>query len=484
MSLGLPGSGRAAQSGDAGVPEGCAPGWYTAGFDFMKLLSCEAGHDLHDETLNAYGQLTYISSWKLPFAAKYTNAGGSPNSLSPDAERSFTGTATVYLGLRPWPGAELYFVPEVISERPLSGLTGLGGAIQNFELQKTGAETPTLYRSRLYLSQTLDFGGEKVAKASHPMQLGTTVDSRRLVITLGNFSILDFLDKNAYAGELRRQWFDMAFLTHAAFDFAADARGYSWGAVVEGYFDDWAVRFGHLTPPINPNQLEVDFRLFEYFGDQLELEHTHRLFGRPGSVRLLGFRNRENMARFADAVAAFRADPAKNAATCEAAQLFHYNSENANAPDLCWARRPNVKLGVGLNAEQELFAGVGVFLRAMYADGETEVYSYTSTDRSLSFGALAKGGLWGRPADTAGVAFGAGWISKAHADFLALGGVDGFVGDGRITPAAELVLEVFYSVNVFSSLWVSGSFLHVANPAFNADRGPVEIFGLKVHAEL
>jgi hypothetical protein len=91
--------------------------------------------------------------------------------------------------------------------------------------------------------------------------------------------------------------------------------------------------------------------------------------------------------------------------------------------------------------------------------------------------------LWHRPADLAGAAFGAGWISKVHADYLAAGGVDGFVGDGRLTPAAELVLEVFYSVNVYSSLWVSGSFLHIANPAFNADRGPVEIFGLKVHAE-
>ena len=52
------------------------------------------------------------------------------------------------------------------------------------------------------------------------------------------------------------------------------------------------MRFAHVTPPQNPNQLPVDFRLWQYFGDQLELEHDHMLFGLPGAVRILGYRNR------------------------------------------------------------------------------------------------------------------------------------------------------------------------------------------------
>ena len=40
-------------------------------------------------------------------------------------------------------------MPEVIAERPLSNLHGLGGAIQNFELQKGGSETPQIYQARL-----------------------------------------------------------------------------------------------------------------------------------------------------------------------------------------------------------------------------------------------------------------------------------------------------------------------------------------------
>ena len=131
----------------------------------MKWLANEGHHELENARWNAYGQFTYISNWKLSFPALYTNLNGSINSLLPDSERSFTGTATLYLGLRTWPGGEAYFVPELISERPLSQLRGLGGAIQNFELQKGGVETPEVYVSRGFLHQTFELGGAPVEKA-------------------------------------------------------------------------------------------------------------------------------------------------------------------------------------------------------------------------------------------------------------------------------------------------------------------------------
>jgi high affinity Mn2+ porin len=400
--------------------------------------------------------------------------------LLPAPERSFTGTATIYFGVRLWKGGEAYVVPEVIAERPLSQLRGLGGAIQNFELQKGGTETPQLYRSRAFLRQTFGFGGRRVKEESSPMQLGTAYDSRRLVVTLGNFSILDVLDKNAFGIDPRQGFSSLAYLTSAAYDFASDARGYSWGGVAELYWDDWAVRFGRITPPKDPNQLPIDFRLGRYYGDQMEIEHKHRLFDQDGAVRVLAYRNRENMGRFSDAVAAFEADPQRNATTCPA---FNYGSDNANAPDLCWVRKPNEKVGVGLYVEQHLTHDIGVFTRAMVSDGRTEVYAYTSTDRSASLGTLAKGSAWSRPADVAGAGVNLGWISQAHAEYLRLGGVDGFIGDGNINPAMESTLDMFYSVNLLKSLWLSGDYQHIINPAFNADRGPVNVFSVRIHAE-
>ena len=75
------------------------------------------------------------------------------------------------------------------------------------------------------------------------------------------------------------------------------------------------------------------------------------------------------------------------------------------------------------------------------------------------------------------------WISEAHARYLAMGGVDGFVGDGHLKQAGEGVAEIFYSVNLLKAIWLSADYQYLWNPGFNADRGPVHILGGRAHAE-
>lgn len=313
------------------------------------------------------------------------------------------------------------------------------------------------------------------------MQLGKKVDSRRLVVTVGNFSQLDVFDKNNVIGDLRRSFFDEAFMTNSAYDFPADARGYSMGLALELYWDNWAVRLARLMPPKNPNEQSLDSRFFTYYGDTLELEHDHTWNGQPGAIRFLAFRNFEVMGRFSDAIDAYHADPTKSAANC--GDLYNYGSQNATAPDLCWARRPNVKMGFGLNLEQNITPDVGVFFRGMYTDGQDEVDAYDSADRSATVGTLVKGTRWRRPLDTVGVGLGVSAISDIHAQYLSMGGVDGFIGDGDLNKASEDLFEVFYSVNVLKSLWVSADYQRIWNPGYNGDRGPVNLYGGRVHAE-
>ncbi|MGH7438822.1 MAG: carbohydrate porin, partial [Polyangiaceae bacterium] len=348
-----------------------------AAFDVMNLLAHHGLHDIDDESWNAYGQLTLIGSYKAPFHAPYTNLNqlpasdpGMPHgmSLTPDAEGGFTSSFTLFFGLRLWKGGEAYLVPEVIAERPLSQLRGIGGAIQNFELQKNGSETPQIYRSRTYLRQTIGLGGERSAQESNPMQLATTVDARRLVFTAGNFTILDVFDHNSVSWDPRQTFFNMAFMTYASWDFPSDARGYSWGATGELFWDDWSVRYGRITPPLEPNVLQIDFRFWEYYGDQVELEHDHTLLGQPGAVRLLGYHDHVDTGAFADAIAAWSNDKTRmNAAACAAAGLYHYDSTSSGAPDLCFVRHGNDKYGIGLSIEQHVTPDVGIFARAMYS---------------------------------------------------------------------------------------------------------------------
>jgi high affinity Mn2+ porin len=447
----------------------------------LSLWAFQAfAEDFPDERWNAYGQFTHIFFRKNAFSAAYTNLNGTPNSLVPERERSFTTTATAFLGLRAWQGGGIYLVPEMIAELPLSGLTGLGGSVQNGELEKNGRRTPIIYRSRLFLRQTWNLGGESTPVESGPMQLAGSVNSRRFVLTAGNLPAIDIFDRNTYVGDVRQQFINMNFLTYSAYDFAADARGYSWGVAGEYYHDDWAIRAGRFIGPRHPNQLQLNFSIMNYYGDQLEIEHQHTFYGQPGKIRVLAYRNVENMGRWDDAINAVLLDPGKNATTCPG---FNYDSGNAGAPDLCWARKKNVKMGLGVSLEQSVAKDIGVFFRGMKSDGHTEVYAYTATDSSLSFGTIIKGAGWGRARDSIGVAFAQNYLSAMHVAYLNVGGVDGFIGDGKINYRPERAFEAYYNFNVNRHFWTTFDFQRVVNPAYNSDRGPVTMYGVRLHGE-
>ncbi|MGD0958705.1 MAG: carbohydrate porin [Methylomonas sp.] len=450
------------------------------GFSFMRTLSELDLHDLQDESWNAYGQGTYISQWHPAFPAAYTNLGGSPNSLLPNAQNAFTGTVTFFGGLKLWEGTELYGAPEMISETPFANLKGLGGAIQDFEFQKSGTAQPTWYRSRAYLRQTFNFGGETVHLDSAPLQLAQNVNSRRLVVSFGDMSVLDIFDKNTFAGDLRQQYFNMSFMANAAYDFAADSRGYTVGLAGELYFDNWALRFGRFLPPKDPNGLNINFRAFKFYGDQVEIERKHKLLQQPGVIRILGFHNHEFTGSFSGAIAAYEADHNKNAASCPG---WSYGSNNPNAPDVCWSRKADDKYGIGVNMEQNLGNDIGAFFRAMYNDGRTEVYNYTSTDRSLSIGTVFHGRLWSRHKDALGLGLAQNMLSSMHVKYLQMGGVDQFIGDGNIRYRPEQVVDVYYKYHLISSLWATADYQIINNPGYNADRGPVNVFGLRFHME-
>ena len=143
----------------------------------------------------------------------------------------------------------------------------------------------------MFLRQTVDLGGgDLIELPSAQMQLGEKASTHRLVITIGNFSYLDVFDKNNVIGDLRRSFFDEAFMTYSAWDYPADAHGYTYGLTAELYWDHWAFRLGRLMPSRVPDEESVDFAFFRYYGDALEIEHDHEIAGQPGVVRLLAYR--------------------------------------------------------------------------------------------------------------------------------------------------------------------------------------------------
>jgi len=422
----------------------------------LALAQFGYAQDAPEET-SAKFQTTYVWQGKSPFGAPYSG----PHSLSPDREKSYSFTATAALGTRAWTGGEFYFNPEVAQGVPLSGLTGLGG-FTNGEIARTSGPNPTFYRARLFARQTWGFGGGSESVQSDANQLAGSVDRRRLVLTAGNLAVLDIFDDNRFSHDPRTQFLNWSLMTHGAYDYAADARGYSWGFALEYFHDASTLRAGRFIQPKEPNQLALDPRVFKHYGDQVEIERAYALANRPGKLRILVFRNVARMAGYQDAL-----DLAAQA---------------GGAPDINAVRTvERVKHGLGLNFEQEISPTVGLFGRASWADGQTETYAFTEIDRSLSGGVSVKGGTFARARDTFGIAYVRNGLSTAHRDYLGAGGLGFFLGDGALNYRPENILESYYSLDVAKNTLFSADFQRISNPGYNADRGPATVVSARLH---
>jgi hypothetical protein len=430
-------------------------------------LCCEsvASKDSADwarENFSAKYQSTYNWQMHRNFNALYSG----PNSVQTGAENMFTFSATAHLGARVWEGGELYFDPEVVSGVPFSGnLVGLGG-FTNGEITRAAGPRLLPYVQRLFLRQTWGRGGESEQIASDFNQLAGIQDKNRWVLTVGNFSTLDVFDDNAYAKDPRTQFMNWGNWTYAAYDYAADARGYGWGAALEWYQGDWAVRLGRMTGPKEPNGLPVDFNLLKHYGDQIEIEHAHQWWGKEGRVRLLAWHDRAVLASFSDATAYLQSHPGTDPET-----IFNVRGSEKN------------KTGVGLNVEQALPWNLGYFLRAMTTDGRTETYAFTEVDNSLSTGFLSTGALWGRAQDNVGLSLMMNGLSAQRKAYLKAGGISFFIGDGALNYQTENTVEAFYNWGISKNLWFTLDYQRIQNPAYNASRGPIDVLAFRWHAE-
>lgn len=119
----------------------------------------------------------------------------------------------------------------------------------------------------------------------------------------------------------------------------------------------------------------------------------------------------------------------------------------------------------------------------MKADGRTETHAFTEVDGSLSSGFLIKGAAWGRDGDSLGISLMRNTISDDRRNFLEAGGISYFIGDGALRYRPETIFEGFYSLNVYKGAWLTGDYQRYANPAYNADRGPINVYAIRLHAE-
>lgn len=425
---------------------------------FFALLFCTtslANADDSQWAFEAHGQATYVRQYKPGFDASYSG----PKSLSTDGEYGYTLSGTLFLGARLGENIEIYYNPEAVQGSPLSQLQGLGG-FSNGENQRGAGSQIKVYRARAFVRGTWSLGGELEEKESGANQVRTRYASERVVVTFGNVSALDIFDALEYSRDPRTQFLNWASLTYGAWDYPADARGYTWGLAAEYISPNGSLRAGRFLMPEESNGLKLDRNWTQIYGDAIEVEKPFRLLGRKGVARLLGFRNQVFAGAFRDAL------------------------DLGGTPDITQVRRPQSKKGLGAGVQYSLTDDIGAFFRAGWSDGKTETFAFTEIDRSLSGGLLIKGTSWKRADDSIGISAYRNGLSQAHRDYLAAGGQGFFLGDGRLNYESEKILEAFYSVSVLKGAWVTGDYQYVRNPGYNGDRGPAQVYNLRLHFEL
>jgi len=414
------------------------------------------------DNVNFHGQTTFSWQGYPAFRSPYQG----PNSLIGSGEGREITDATLAAGVRLWQGAELWIDPEIDQGFGLADVHGVAG-FPSAEAFKEGFSYPYARVQRAFVRQTIDLGGETQKVDADFNQFAGFQTANRLTLTLGRFAITDIFDSNAYANNPKKDFLNWSIVNAGTFDYAGDAWGITYGAAAEWYQGNWTVRGGIFdlskTPAggISPEggQLDSSFGQFQLVA---EIERRYTLWDQPGAIKITGFLSRGRAGEFAAAVALSQATgmPA-----------------NINA-----VRGYTSRPGVSVNWQQQVTDGVGVFARAGWADGNVEPWDFTDIDRTVSGGVLLNGKLWGRPDDTIGIAGVVNGISKVHQQFFNDGGLGILIGDGMLPhPGSEEIIETYYSYALTASTRVTADYQFINNPAYNTDRGPVNVFTGRVH---
>ena len=411
-------------------------------------------------TWELHGQTTFIFQGYPAFSAPYSG----DNSLPPLGQSRETWTVSAFLGVRLWQGGELYYNPELLQGFGVANTTGAAG-YPNGEAQKSNFPYPRYNTSRLFLRQEIGLGGEREKVESDYGQLAGERDVSRVTVQVGKFSVHDLFDGNDYAEDPRLDFLNWSIWAAGAFDYPADRLGLTWGAVAELNQARWAARAGYFLVGDQPNSNTFDMNLFSRGGYVGELELRFRPYDRPGALRFGTWLTSTFSGSYNQAVALAALTPGLDA-----------------NDTIAQTRQGRTKYGFYLNLEQELTDDVGLFGRFSWNDGRNEISAFTDIDTSLSLGLSIKGTAWKRPDDRIGIAGALNQISADHSGYLAAGGLGVLVGDGQLTYASENVIETYYAFQLVKGVVATADYQFLANPAYNAVRGPVHVFSGRLSA--
>lgn len=407
------------------------------------------------------GQVNIVTQFHASFPAQYSG----PDSLSDGAEEATTGVATLYTGYGFTKYTEGFFDLESSRGAGVSGALGLGG-LGDLDAVTDHTATAVPYIARAHIRQIIPLGSKQTGVTRSPLGIATSLPEKRLELRLGKMSVTDFFDLNSVGSDSHLQFLNYSIDNNAAFDIAANSRGYTYAALAELYQPKWAARFALALEPTGNSGHKTAWNVTKDRSENFEFEyHPDFIHKRSTILRALTFINHAQMASYADALSA-------------------YFSGQDPKPDLSAHLKPGqMDYGFGLNGEQEVNDWLRIFGRAGLLEGNKEAFQFAEADSTAAFGGDLDGKMWKRHGHHAGVAMAVNGLSKLHREYLELGGTSYLLGDGGLQYAHEKVIEAYYNIPLLHGIYASFDVQHIWDPGYNASRGPVLIFGVRLHLE-
>jgi high affinity Mn2+ porin len=406
------------------------------------------------------GQSNFIFQTHTDFPALYSG----PHSLSDRYEKATSRVLTLYTGARVNNSLEFIVDVEEAGGSALSLGFGLAGNT-DLDIVRNPLLSKAPYLGRAMIHKVFALSGDKVENERNAFSLFEELPRRRVEFRFGKFSMPDFFDANSVGSDTHLQFANWTIDNNGAWDYAADTRGYTVGAVIDFEDRNWGLRFGEGLMPILPNGINLVWRPWDAHAENFEYELRHGVIPKKsGVVRLLSYTNYANMGIYRQQIIA-----AEEAGT------------TPNIDDHPW--HITRKYGFGINLEQNLTRYLTAFGRFGWDNGKTESFAYTEVDQTFAQGIGANGAWWHRKQDRAGFAFVTNAIKKDHQKYLADGGLGFLLGDGGLNYGRENIEEAYYTAHVWRGIYIAPGVQHINNPGYNRDRGPVTVPTFRLHTE-
>jgi high affinity Mn2+ porin len=406
------------------------------------------------------GQANFVFQTHPEFPALYSGT----HSLGTHYDKATSRVMTLYTGARLNNSTEVLVDLEEAGGSALSLGFGLAGDT-NLDIVRNPLLSKAPYLGRGMFHKVFALSKDKVENQRSFLSLFDELPRRRLEFRIGKFSMPDFFDLNSVGSDTHFQFLNWTTDNNGAYDYAADTRGYTVGAVADFEDRNWGFRFTEALMPKVANGIDLVYKPWQAHAENFEYELRRGVIPKKsGVIRVLAYTNSANMGIYRDQV--IKA------------------SEAGTTPDITdhpW--HITRKYGFGLNLEQNLSKYLTAFARAGWDNGKTESFAYTEVDQTFAEGVGASGAWWHRKQDRAGIAFVSNAIKKDHQNYLAAGGLGFLLGDGHLNYGRENIFESYYTVHVWRGIYLAPGIQHINDPGYNRDRGPVVVPSFRAHVE-